>query len=63
MRPIDREENIGTYLLRAKQLGLSWFELFELRQGEVVDMMIEKENDSAQYDYIATQDDMDHVFD
>ncbi len=46
------------FLLRCKQLGLSMTELDLLTIGLINDMFTERENDDAEYDYKATQDDM-----
>ncbi len=47
------------FLLRCKQLGLSLTELDLLTIGIINDMFTEKENDSYDYPYRATQSDMD----
>lgn len=44
------------FLLRCVQLGLSMADLLSI--GLVNDMFTERENDDAEYDYKATQDDM-----
>ena len=46
------------FYLRAIELGLSWSDLEEMEIGEVWDMLIEKNNDHAEYSYIATNDDI-----
>ena len=46
------------FLLRCVQIGLSLSELDLLTIGVVNDMFAERENDDAEYDYRATQDDM-----
>ena len=61
-RPLDREYNTAVYLLRCKQLGFSFRELFDLDYGEICDVMVESANDHAQYDYKATQSDFDNAF-
>ena len=40
-------------------MGLRLPDLDALSYGQVLDMMIEKANDSCEYNEIATQDDMD----
>ena len=45
MRPIDREQNTATYLLRCVQLGLSISDLELLEIGMVSDMLTEAKND------------------
>ena len=37
---------------------MSWADLEEMDIGEVWDMLIEKANDHAEYNYIATKDDI-----
>lgn len=48
------------FLLRCCELGLSMNDLDNLSVGLVADMFIEKSNDSAEYDTLATQDDFDN---
>jgi len=57
-RPTDRPMTSALFYLRAIELGLSWADLEEMDIGEVWDMLIEKNNDSAEYAYIATNDDI-----
>jgi len=57
-RPIDREMTTPLFLLRCVQLGLSMADLDLLSIGLVNDMFTERENDDVEYDYRATQDDM-----
>ena len=45
--------------MRCVELGLSMTDLEELDMGMVYDMIIEKANDAAEYDTIATQADFD----
>lgn len=47
------------FALRCKEAGLTFSELDEVQIGFVFDMMIERGNDSAEYNRIATQDDFD----
>jgi len=49
-------------LLRAKQLNLNLEELNLITIGDVMDMLTEQNNDHAQYDYEATQEDIDKFF-
>lgn len=51
--------NGAIFTLRALQAGLRLSELDELNEGDVLDIIIEAANDSAEYDYEATQEDMD----
>lgn len=47
-------------MLRAAQLGISVHDLDLLSIGLLTDMFIESQNDDADYDYLATQEDMDN---
>lgn len=47
------------FTLRALQVGLRLSDLDELEEGQVMDIIIESGNDSAEYDFVATQEDMD----
>lgn len=47
------------FLLRTIEIGLSIDDLDKLTFGMVIDMFTEKSNDSVEYDYVATQDDID----
>ena len=58
---IDREINTAIFLLRATQLGLSMADLETLSIGIVLDMLIERQNDSYDYPLIATQADIDRL--
>ena len=58
---IDREINTAIFLLRAVQLGLSVADLDELSIGMVLDMLIERQNDSYDYPVLATQADIDRL--
>ena len=44
---------------RTKELGLTLTELDALEYGFVIDMMIEKQNDSEKWTPVATQEDFD----
>lgn len=48
------------FMLRAFSMGIRFPDLFDLEVGEVYDMMCEYCNDKAQYNQIATQDDIDN---
>lgn len=50
---------VGLYLLRCFQMHLTMADLEQLEYGDVVDMMIESGNDSADYNEVATQADFD----
>lgn len=52
-----RKMTIGLFLLRCKELGLSINELENIDYGLVEDMLTEKNNDSYDYPYKATQED------
>lgn len=47
------------FLLRCVETGLSISDLDLLSVGLVLDMWIEKGNDTLKYDYVATQEDFD----
>ena len=47
------------FLLRCVELGISVRDLDLLTIGLILDMWTEKDNDSIEYDRIATQEDMD----
>ena len=51
----------GLLLLRALQVGLRIDDLTMLNMGELLDLCTEQANDSAEYDYIANQDDIDNL--
>lgn len=46
-------------MLRIKELGLSFTELEYITVGDVLDMLIERGNDNEEWDYKATQKDID----
>ncbi len=46
-------------MVRAKQLGLSLFEMDELEEGMIIDMIIESGNDQCDYQELASQEDFD----
>lgn len=50
---------MALFLLRVVQMGLTTADLDFLEYGEVIDMFIEERNDDADYDYRATQKEMD----
>lgn len=56
-REIDRPLTTGLYLLRCKEFNLSIEDLKEIDYGMILDMLIEKSNDSYEYDYLANEDD------
>lgn len=58
-RATTRQFTVGLYMLRVKQLGLSFAELDEITCGDVYDMIIEQGNDNEKYPYKATQRDFD----
>lgn len=47
------------YLLRCKQVGFLISELDEISTGAVLDVFVEQGNDSADYDYLPSQEDFD----
>lgn len=58
MRPTVRESTGALFMLRCAELGLSDEALDEMTVGMVYDMLIERENDSMDYPYKATQEDI-----
>lgn len=46
-------------MLRCLEMGLKPSDLSFFDYGEIFDMMIERDNDAAEYNYIATQEDFD----
>lgn len=60
-KPIDREFNTALFYLRAVQLGLSIGDMELLSIGMVLDMLIERQNDSYDYPVLATQADIDRL--
>lgn len=53
--------NTALYCLRVVQCGVSICELQSLPFGLVLDMFIESGNDNYEYDYVATQQDIDNL--
>lgn len=53
--------NTGIYLNRVFSCGISLQDLDELSIGMVNDIFCEKANDRCEYDYLATQEDMDRL--
>lgn len=49
-------------MLRCAELGLSDAALDSMTMGMVYDMLIERANDHEEYNYKATQDDIDAYF-
>lgn len=62
MRPTIREINSEVELLRALQLGLRIQDLELLDGGQLLDLIIEKNNDSYDYPIRATTEDYDSFF-
>lgn len=61
-RRTARPLSTALILLRAKQLNLNLEELNLLTVGEVIDMLTEQSNDSYDWPYEATQDDIKKFF-
>lgn len=51
--------NTPLFLLRVYQIGMTVADLEQLDYGMVLDMMTESANDSAEYKYVANQNDFD----
>ena len=49
------------FTLRAVQTGLSIADLKSMSFGMVLDMFVELANDSCEYSYVATQEDMNRL--
>ena len=49
-------------MLRCAELHLSCEDLDDMTMGMVYDMLIERANDHEQYDYKATQEDINRLF-
>lgn len=49
------------FLLRCKEMGFTLQELEDLSAGFIMDVFTERSNDSAHYDYVATQDDINRL--
>jgi len=62
IRPTVREPSCAQFILRCAQLGLSDEALNGMDVGMVYDLLIEQDNDSHEYPYKATQDDIDKFF-
>ena len=62
IRPTVREPNCAQFLLRCAQLGLSDGALGGMDVGMVYDLLIERDNDSHEYPYKATKEDIDKYF-
>lgn len=60
-RQIDREMNTALYVLRAVQCGVSICDLHSISYGLLLDMIIEAGNDNYEYNYLATQADIDRL--
>lgn len=58
MRATVRESTGALFMLRCAELGLSDEALDSMTMGMVYDMLIERGNDSEDYPYKATQDDI-----
>ncbi len=59
MRATDRDLTTALYILRAVQVGLHVNDLDALDMGDVMDIITESSNDSAEYKQVATQADFD----
>ena len=60
-RPTVRPITVGLIMLRCKELNLSFEDLVYITPGEVLDMLIERGNDSEEWEYAATQADIDRM--
>lgn len=62
IRATVRESNGAQFMLRCAELGLTDEALRGMTMGMVFDMLVEKVNDSVEYPYKATQEDIDTFF-
>lgn len=62
MRQTTREATGSEFMLRCAQLGLSDATLADMTVGMVFDMLIEQGNDTHEYPYKATQEDIHRFF-
>ena len=62
IRATTRESNGAMFMLRCAQLSLSDEALNDMTIGMVYDLVIEQDNDHAEYPYKATQADIDAFF-
>lgn len=46
--------------LRCKQIGFTFEEIRNIRTGHIFDIFTESANDGAEYDTLASQEDMDN---
>lgn len=60
-RKIDREINTAVFMKRAFSCGLTTADLAEISIGMVEDIFVESVNDSYEYSYIATKEDMEKL--
>lgn len=61
-KPTDRERTTAQLILRGLELGLSYFEILQMEVGELLDILVEKQNDSYEYAVLATEDDIAREF-
>lgn len=62
IRATVRESNGAQFMLRCAELGLTDEDLRGMTMGMVFDMLVEKMNDSIEYPYKATQEDINTFF-
>lgn len=55
----ERPFTTGLFLLRCLQVGLRVSDLDDIDAGMVLDLLIEQENDTQEWDVLATQEDFD----
>lgn len=55
----DRPFTTGLFMLRCFEIGLNINDLHYLEEGQVIDMIIERGNDSCEWSQVATQKDID----
>ena len=62
IRPTVREPSAAQFMLRCAELGLSNEALEGMNVGMIYDLLIERANDSHEYPFKATQEDIDRYF-
>ena len=61
MKPTERKLTSALFELRMKELGISCLDEDEFTIGMIMDLLTEKLNDSAKYNQVATQEDIDRL--
>lgn len=59
VKPTERELTSALFELRMKEMGISCDDADQYTMGMIFDMITEKANDSAEWQTLATQEDID----